>query len=118
MNVQIEKARSIQGWMSDAELFFLAKTAKVSKSIIEVGVYHGRTTRALADNTSGVVYAVDPWMPDVLTDNGSLAFHVGNEVFNSFYCNLAGYINSGRVVVCPHKLEEWPGIEHPDNYGC
>jgi hypothetical protein len=48
--------------MSIGELRFLAEHANKSKVIIEAGSYLGRSTRALADNTTwSCIHAVDPW---------------------------------------------------------
>src|SRR5947199_8512111 len=57
----ISKALSIQGWMSEPELNWLAETAQTAKVIVEVGSHVGRSTRALADNTQGTLIAVDDW---------------------------------------------------------
>lgn len=57
----IERARRIEGWMSEPELLWLAEQAEKHKVIVEIGSYLGRSTRALADNTPGAVYALDDW---------------------------------------------------------
>lgn len=40
---------------------WLAKTARAHQRIIEVGVWKGRSTRIIAENTPGHVWAVDHW---------------------------------------------------------
>jgi len=59
--LNIARARSIEGWMSDVELLYLAFQAYQAKDILEIGSWCGRSTRALVDNTQGHVVAVDTW---------------------------------------------------------
>jgi predicted O-methyltransferase YrrM len=59
--VDIEYAKTVEGWMADSELEYLATIASRSFEILEVGCWMGRSTIAMACNTPGVVYAVDPW---------------------------------------------------------
>ncbi len=59
--MKIERASEILGWMSLEELRWLAERASKSTRILEVGSFLGRSTRALADNAAGRVYAIDTW---------------------------------------------------------
>jgi predicted O-methyltransferase YrrM len=59
--MNIEKALTVQGWMSPVELNWLAETASRSKMIVEIGAYKGRSACALAANTTGWVHCVDIW---------------------------------------------------------
>lgn len=61
MLVNVSKALEIPGWTSEKELVWLAEQAARRMCIVEVGCWKGRSTRALADNTRGLVYAVDTW---------------------------------------------------------
>lgn len=59
--IDISRALTIQGWMSEVELRWLADAAARSARIVEIGVYKGRSTCAIAGNTTGLVYSVDIW---------------------------------------------------------
>lgn len=57
----IERALAIQGRTSDDDVRWLADQAASRAVIVEIGPYMGRSTRALAEATYGVVYALDNW---------------------------------------------------------
>jgi predicted O-methyltransferase YrrM len=60
--VNIEKALRTTGWMSEAELTFLAEAAsKCKNTIVEIGCYKGRSACAIAANTKAELYCVDIW---------------------------------------------------------
>ena len=59
--MNISRALSIEGWMSESELLWLAEQASHAKTIVEIGSWLGRSTVGMADNTSGTIYAVDTW---------------------------------------------------------
>lgn len=61
MQSRLDRAKAIQGWMSDFELDWLARMASQRGRIVEVGSWKGRSTAALAEYTSGIVFAVDTW---------------------------------------------------------
>lgn len=47
--------------VTDKEILWLGERALTSNVVIELGSFFGRSTRAMADNTPGVLYAVDTW---------------------------------------------------------
>jgi predicted O-methyltransferase YrrM len=53
------QGNNIQGWMDEAELQWLYKTAKTMKSIVEIGCWKGRSTHALLSGCPGKVFAID-----------------------------------------------------------
>lgn len=104
----IENAKAIQGWMSDEELRWLAHEASKAKTIVEFGCHRGRSTRALADNTSGTIYAVDPWVSEnIIIINGKL---FPTDVYDIFAENLADHIERGRVIPCKYLSDEFSRV--------
>lgn len=59
--MNIERSLKTQGWMSEAELTYLAEAAEKSINIAEIGCYKGRSACAIAANTEATVYCVDIW---------------------------------------------------------
>jgi len=86
--------------MLDQELRWLATRARERKRIAEIGSWKGRSTRALADHTNGVVFAVDTW-------NGSNeeAHHrelAGRESWwlaDEFKNNLSDHLDARKVIM-------------------
>lgn len=103
----LHRAKSIIGWMSDAELEILAMFAKDAKSIFEIGSYFGKSTRALADNTSGKVHAIDSWDVRNYAGDGNPAYDSDIVTYNVFRCNLNDHIESGKVIVNPVNWEDY-----------
>jgi predicted O-methyltransferase YrrM len=66
----IDNAKKIPGWMTDTELEWLAEHAMESLCIAEIGSWRGRSTRALADNTPGIVFAIDSWSDEAVGIRG------------------------------------------------
>ncbi len=93
--MNIEKALGIDGWMTEIELKWLAEQAAKHRIIVEIGSFLGRSTRALADNTPGVVYAVDNWAgpPEV-----AIPFWEREKLYDRFLENMNGLIESNKVI--------------------
>lgn len=96
--VDISRALAIGGWMSNEELLWLATHAQTHNRIVEFGSLHGRSTRALADNNKGTIYAVDPWCGAYKTDDGRVVENIDTNVYPYFYHNLKDHIDKGHVV--------------------
>jgi SAM-dependent methyltransferase len=98
--LDLTKALAIPGWMSQEELEWLAgQAARVQVNrIAEIGCWHGRSTRALADNIGpdGIVYAIDTWngppeTPDDIINVGIAAAHLPEDwALDQFRKNTAG----------------------------
>lgn len=58
----VAAANAVEGWMSMEELGWLAVQAKARSAIVEIGSWKGRSTKALALATDGIVVAVDHWL--------------------------------------------------------
>ncbi len=125
-NLNLTKALDTPGFMEPRELVWLASQAKQHELIVEFGSFLGRSTRALADNTAGRVYALDDWAglrdqewePAVLkqlTEDFEKNMHIG------FCLHLKDHIDSGKVIPItvnhsnPELLpEEWLDGNKPD----
>jgi hypothetical protein len=99
----ISRARKIDGFISDDELYWLAREARQHKTIIEVGSWHGRSSRSIADNMSdsGTLYCVDHWLgsgSERDTYHRSAKLKDGDHAFIKFLENLFDHIQSGRVI--------------------
>lgn len=95
--INIVKALSIGGWMSEQELIWLATQALERKLIVEFGCLHGRSTCALADNNKGIIWAVDPWAGDYYSEEG-VALPISTYVMPYFLNNLKEHIETQHVI--------------------
>ena len=95
--VDISKALTIGGWMTPEELTWLATMASQYDRIVEFGSLHGRSTRAMADNNQGVIYAVDPWAGEYYSEEGQ-KIPISTYVLPYFKRNLKDQIKLGKVV--------------------
>ena len=97
--IDISKALTIPGWMSERELVWLATQAQKCEKIVEFGSFHGRSTRALADNIKegGRIWAVDPWGGDCRTDEGNIVVDIDTYCMPYFRQNLKDHIDTERV---------------------
>lgn len=95
-SITIDNALKIDGWMSSAELLWLAVQAASHKAICEIGSWKGRSTRALAENTLGQVTAVDTWAGTPGED--AHADVDGAELLKTFLSNIQG-LPAGRLRV-------------------
>jgi SAM-dependent methyltransferase len=91
----LERATSIPGWMSVAELTWLSEQAKRHRRIVEVGSFMGRSTVALAE-TLGIVYAVDTFQGSE-EHRGFLSCAPPYFLLEKFRANLRPEIESGKV---------------------
>jgi Methyltransferase domain len=95
--VNIRHALTIQGWMSEDELTWLATMAQECDTIVEFGSYHGRSSRAIADNMGpdARLWCVDPWSGEYPVEIGEI---INTFVMPEFKQNLEDHIKLGRVI--------------------
>ncbi len=80
----------IHGWMSDAELVWLRKTAATMQSVVEIGCWKGRSTFALCSSGCPRVIAVDHFRGSVEHQADEMK---GLDLRAEFDKNTAGFTN-------------------------
>lgn len=81
----------IDGWMKDDELAVLRQLAGESDSVVEIGSWKGRSTKALLESCKGTVYAVDHWK-GTESDLSSIAA-INKDIYQEFLRNVGHYPN-------------------------
>lgn len=103
LTVDIGKALQTDGWMSVQELRWLAIQAADHHCVVEVGSWHGRSSRAIADHlpADGVLWCIDTFNGS----SGEPGFHdtakqrEGDDAYLHFCTAMADHLASGRVKV-------------------
>jgi GT2 family glycosyltransferase len=107
--IDISKARTIEGFMLDQELEWLARAAQKANVFVELGSWKGRSSNAIAQHLphNGTLYCIDTWggspTESVLTNEASKM--QGDKAFYDFIKNNHVYIISGRIVPLRMKGE-------------
>lgn len=102
MPIDLTAALAIDGWMRAAELRWLAEQAQSCGTIVEVGSWKGRSTRALADHCPGTVYVVDDWcLPPEAQDqtNHELLTRGPGAIIAEWRANLRDHLKAKRIVL-------------------
>ena len=89
------------GWMNGQELEWLAREAAVRKTIVEIGSWKGRSSKALAGATQGKVFCVDHWRgnEELKDETYTEALkQTPDVIFREFSAHLADEIASGKAV--------------------
>lgn len=100
--IDISKAIQCDGYMANEELEWLAKQATKHSTIIEVGSWHGKSSRAIADNmhANSTLYCVDHWRgSEVERDNNHISanWDSGDHAYLEYCDNMFDHIQSGKV---------------------
>lgn len=93
-------AEKIPGWMAPLELRWLAERASERKTVIEVGSWKGRSTKALGMCVQVTVFAVDHWSGSVANpqDFKEVQQIGAAGCLEIFKTNLAAEVSAGKVV--------------------
>ena len=110
MAITIAAALDIDGWMSPIELEWLGKTARNCDITVEIGCYQGRSTRAICDNTKGLVMAVDPWDGTYYDTNGQPINILVQNSYGLFIANLKDCIELGQLIIMRCYSKDLPDL--------
>ena len=114
MEINIERALSVHGFMPRNQLVWLAQQASKAKLIVEIGCFRGRGTRAMADNLKpgGHIFTIDTWEGSQSLKSAPSRKEierVGSDVVErQFNDNLHDHIEAGRVT--PIRWDSQQGI--------
>lgn len=101
----LDAAAQIQGWMTPAELRWLAERASTARSIAEIGCWKGRSTLVLAGHTLGRVYAIDHWQGQLDNPTSGPSLEIADRgaapIRAEFDQHLAPYQDRVIVLPCP-----------------
>ncbi len=114
--------------MTEKELDWLANNAKASKSILEIGIWKGRSTKAICDNTSGHVLAVDNWKGDPNDLESYRELELGLDIEAIARANLSNHLkwshklsiikgDSNKVLRALEETFDWIFIDGGHSYG-
>lgn len=104
MEVNIDRALQIHGFMPRHELTWLATQATKCQLIVEIGCFRGRSTRAMADNMpeGGCIYAIDTWEGSESIKSAPSRKEIervgGDVVRQQFWDNLNDHMDGSTVV--------------------
>src|ERR1041385_7317153 len=94
-NYDLARNLTIPGWMTEAELRWLHRTASRMSSVVEIGSWKGRSTFALLSGCPGVVWAIDHWRGSEGEGLGEASVEqaAGEDVLAQFEANVGHFPN-------------------------
>ncbi len=87
-----EEPNNIEGWMTERELSWLFWKSKKMESVVELGSWKGRSTKALLSGCPGKVYAVDHFQGDETSSIQSLQAKT-QDIYKIFMENVGHFPN-------------------------
>lgn len=97
--IDISRALSIPGWMSEKELLWLASTASFSHNVVEIGSFCGRSSRAIGDHLTpnGNLYCIDSFKPFHCIPPVISSSEEGEVIHQQFLTNMDDLLSSGKA---------------------
>jgi hypothetical protein len=93
----------IDGWMNEVELGWLYEQAQTMESVVEVGSWKGRSTKALLEGCKGTVYAIDHWQGSEGELDSTHKEVKDKDIYAEFMKNVGEYPNL--------KVMKMPSVE-------
>jgi hypothetical protein len=95
--------------MDPEDLDWIAAKAQKARVIVEIGVWHGRSTFHWCEHSKGIVFAIDQWAPPTLQ---GAQYDDYEKARKSALSNLDQFIRDGRLLLIHgNSLEVLPKIE-------
>lgn len=113
----LQKCDPIGGWMYDDELLWLHEQAKDCSLVVEIGVWQGKSTTAIAMGlpSNGKLFAIDSWrgsQEELSSAHSIMQTTEGQRsVFLNAMSNLFEFISFGKVIpICMNSVEAGQAI--------
>lgn len=105
VQVNLRLALKIPAGCPPRDLYWLAEQARNCRKILELGVLHGRSVRAMLDNSGARVWCVDSWRgPGASIPGGPRGRRATEEDYQIFLANIADVKH--RVIIFRMTTDE------------
>lgn len=106
----VQAASKIDGWMSEAELQWLAERASERSIVVEIGSWMGRSSKAMGSVVAGKLFCVDNWFEGTPkqakyneTEWAESQIQGPDALCAKFKANVAPEMASGKIVLMRMK---------------